>query len=360
MERIPRTRVVVPLAAAFLFVGHAASLAQVKIDSKALEITLTGRVHTQFNTTSVDEEVASEFLMRRARLTAEIRVSDFVSGKVQPDFGEGKINLKDAYLRLNFSPEFRATIGQFKRPFDLFELTSSTKILVVERTGAIRGVNTCAGSGGICSLSQFTEKLGLSDRDIGVLFDGHDGSKRLAYMVSLTNGSGPNVKEENDRKSFAGRLEVELRKDLRIAGNVSVHDFTDTLKAEDYAVAYGGDLELGNYKTGLHVQAGAVAGDNWKKLDAAGDASTFATAQGIVTYRFPLSGNRFVEALEPVGRVSWGDPDTDASDDDGFLFTLGFMVHFTGLNKIAVNVDVWAPSTGSSEWSLKTQSYLHF
>jgi hypothetical protein len=347
-----------------LMLAPASAFAQVELESKATEITLTGRVHLQWNSTSVDEQISNEFLIRRARLTVKIKVNDWISGKVQPDYGEGKLSLKDAYLRLTFDRAFRATLGQFKRPFDLFELTSSTKILVIERAGGIRGLDSCSGPGGVCSYSRFTEKLELSDRDIGVMFDGvfGDGS-RWRYKVSLTNGTGANDPEENGAKSFSGRLEFKPLDDLMVAGHLAAHDYVDKTGAEpedDYAFAYGGDLEWGNYEEGLHVQAGVTAGDNWKNLDAGGDPSTFVTAQGIVTYKIPLRNTRFLQAIEPLGRVSWGEPDTGASDDEGFLLTPGLVFYLKDRNKFAVNLDIWAPSSGDTEYSIKAQSYLHF
>ncbi|MFQ5690866.1 MAG: porin [Gemmatimonadota bacterium] len=343
-------------------VGAPAARAQVKLQSNATEITLTGRVQTQFNTTSVSEELASEFLLRRVRLTAEVEVGDFISGKVQPDFGEGDVNLKDAWLRLNFGRGLRLKFGQFKRPFDLFELTSSTKILVIERAGSIRGVSSCGGVGGICSLSRFTEALGYSDRDIGVMLDGQDRSRRLRYMVSVTNGAGANKAETNDGKTFTGRLEYSLRDGVRLAGNVSVHDFIDTVTSDStaYATAYGADVEVGDYDGGWHLQAGVVGGDNWKRLDPTGDPRTYVTAQGILTHKSPVHGSRYLEAIEPLARVSWGNPDTNAADDQGWLITPGFALHLRGRNKIALNVDIWTPTQGDSELSFKAQSYLHF
>jgi CRISPR/Cas system-associated exonuclease Cas4 (RecB family) len=56
--------------------------AQVELKSKATELTVTGRVHLQWNSTSVDDELSNEFLMRRARLTAELKINDVVSGKI--------------------------------------------------------------------------------------------------------------------------------------------------------------------------------------------------------------------------------------------------------------------------------------
>ena len=342
-------------------IAPAAGEAQVRINSRAAELTITGRVHTQFNTTSVNGERASEFLMRRVRLTGELKINDFVSGKVQPDFGQGTVSLKDAYVRLTFSPAFRTTFGQFKRPFDLFELTSSTQILVVERAGDIRGVDACAGVGGVCSLSRLTEKLQFSDRDIGVLIDGSNATGAFDYSASLTNGTGANAPDENGAKSVTGRVGYEVADDVTIGANFALHDYPDPLFAAnaEYATAFGANIEIGDYSEGLHIQAGVVTGDNWRNL-VAGQPSSFLAAQGILTFKFLTRNSERVAAVEPVARISWGDPNTDLSGDGGMLFTPGIVVHFTGRNKLGLNLDFWSPSTGLGDLSLKIQSYLHF
>ena len=358
----------IALSAGFLLLAflHGSADAQVQIKSDAIEIDLTGRMHVQWNTTSVDfnaagvDIVSNQFLVRRARFTAEIKISDLVSGKLQPEYALGIFQLKDAYVDLTFDPAFIVRMGQFKRGFDFFGLESSTQSLVIERTGAVRGVNSCSGVGRICSYSRFTERLEYSDRDIGLSVGGIlDG--KYVWSASVTNGEGQDRLDVNDAKSFSGRFEYRGA-GLRVGGNVGAHDFVNDSTGErnDYGIAYGADLNWGDYKGGLHVQAGVVAGDNWRNLVDAGNPSTFATAQGIVTYMALIRDSRIIEAVEPVGRVSWGDPDTDASDDDGFLFTPGFVFHFTGRNKFAINADVWSPSSGDSEWALRTQLFLHF
>ncbi len=341
----------------------ARAVGQVEVNARAVEITLTGRVHSQFNTTSVTDEPEAEFLIRRARFTADVKVNDFVSGRIQPDYGEGKISLKDAYVRLTFHPAFRATVGQFKRPFDVFELTSSTQILVIERDGEIRGVDACTGLGGTCSFSRFTEELEFSDRDVGVMFDGRNDGGTFRYMVSVTNGTGSNKPDENGSKSYTGRIEITPVSDVTIAGNVAAHDYlmpvAPDIADNEYAVAFGGDVELGNFDRGLHFQGGVATGDNWLNL-IVDQPSTFLTAQGILTWKAPLRQNPFASAIEPVVRVSWADPDRDLADDEGVLTTGGLVLHFVGRNKLAANVDVWSPAVGETELSVKLQSYLHF
>jgi len=348
----------------FCCLGFSPLMAQVNLKSRASELIITGRTHTQFNTTSVDGEMGSEFLLRRTRLSAEVKVNDLVSGKIQPDFGGGKISLKDAYLRLSFSPSFRVTSGQFKRAFDIFELTSSTQTLVIERAGDIRGISTCSGPGNLCSYSRFTESLGYSDRDIGVLFDGTLRTKNVSYSFAITNGSGANKKENSGGKSFSGRLGFPVSDKLTLSPNFSVHDYLNTVVSQNRnGFAWGADLEWGGYgNPGVHMKTGMIFGDNWKNLNVEGKPSKFKSFQAILAYRQSISNNALVEFVEPLVRVSWGDPDRNVSNAGGMLSTFGFVTHFVGRNKIAVNIDTWNPALTSlpTEFSLKLQSYFHF
>jgi hypothetical protein len=335
---------------------------QVEFSSKAMAIKIDGRLHFQFNHTSVEsEEQPTTFFVRRARLEFGIKVNDFISGKLQPEFGEGETGLRDAFVTLSFSPVFHATFGQFKRPFDMFELTSSTQILVIERAGGIRGVDACSGVGNVCSLSRFTEKLNYSDRDIGVMVDGDLGTSGLHYYASATNGRGANTDgDENGAKSFSGRLEYDMGP-LRLGGHVGLHDYAnDSTGTDEMATAFGGDVNWGEYETpGPHVQAGFVYGDNWKNLTTP-DPSAFLAGQVIGTYMFAVANNEFLYGIEPLFRASFGNPDTDVRDDEGWIFTPGVVFYLSGRNKFAVNVDVWKPTTGDTEYSLKAQTYLHF
>ncbi len=342
-------------------VGVGTTEAQVELTSRAMRINVGGRAHLQFNHTSIDTSaVQTSFLLRRARLEIDVTISDLVSGRFQSEFGEGKVGLRDAYMRLNFDPSFRVTAGQFKRPFDVFELVSSTQILVIERAGGVRGAANCSGIGDVCSLSRFTEKLEYSDRDVGVMVDGSIGESGFGYAASITNGRGANIAiDENGAKSYTGRLEYNLS-GLRIGAHVGVHDYVnDTTGTDEYATAFGADVDWGRYeRPGLHIKAGVVYGDNWKNLTTA-DPSKFLTAQGVVTYLVPVDGGT-IYGVEPVGRVSWGDPDRSAGGDEGWLVTPGVVFYLVGRNKFAVNGDVWVPRVGDAEFSVKAQLYLHF
>ena len=345
------------LLAALLLSGPAA--AQMEISARAATITVGGRLHTQISSTTVDDAGPTDMFVRRARIHLRIEVSDFFEGVLQPDLAGGRARLQDAYVRFNFSDGFRVTVGQMKRAFDLFELSSSTRLSVIERDGRIPGLDECAGVGGICSWSGLIEDLAYAERDVGLRFEG-DLSEKVSYMAAVTNGTGVNVPDENSSKSYSARLQVELRGGVRVAGNLSIHDYNGPGDDTDYGVALGGDIEFGTWQDGLHVQAGFVIGDNWLSLDGAGDPATFRTAQVIGSYYIPLDGSARFAGIEPLGRISWGDPDSDGIDDGGLLLTPGIMFYVLGRSKVGANLDIYSPETGDTEMSLKLQTFLYF
>lgn len=333
--------------------------AQTEISARTATITIGGRLHTQFSSTTVDDAGPTNVFLRRARVYLGIEVNDFLEAVLQPDFVGGEARLQDAYVRFKFSDGFAVTVGQMKRAFDLFELSSSTRLSVIERDGRVPGVDHCAGVGGICSWSSFNEELAYAERDVGIRFEG-DFSEKVSYMAAVTNGTGVNVPDENSSKSYSARIQVELGGGVRLAANTSIHDYIGPGDDTEYGVAYGGDIEFGSWQDGLHLQAGFVTGDNWLSLGPSGTPATFRTAQVIGSYYIPLDDDKRFVGIEPVGRISWGDPDTDGGDDGGLLLTPGIMFYVVGRSKVGANLDIYSPQTGDTEMSLKLQTYLYF
>ena len=348
------------LAALSLPPAHAAAQA-VEPRAPVERTELGGRVHIQYNTSSVNAENGSEFFVRRARIWAATRVNDWIDGAVLVDISGSVASARYAFVRMSLSPAARLSFGQFKRAFDNFELTSSADILVVERDGDVAGAFDCAGVGGVCSYSRFSERLLFSSLDVGVLLQGEVADGKVGYLITATNGPGPNTREENDAKSYSGRLEWLPAPGVKVGANLGIHDYPNAVTGHDaYAPATAVDLEIGDFAGGFHLQAGVMKGENWRNLDADGRESDFLTWQGIVTYRFPVDGGHRVHAVEPVGRVSWADPDEGAAGDGGMIFTPGVILHFNGRNKVAANVDVWRPQGGGTVWGLKAQTYVYF
>jgi hypothetical protein len=348
-------RVLLVLALLVAFIPADALQAQAEISARGATLRMGGRLHAQFQSSSV-EDTEADFFFRRARLIADVTVTDFWSGRVQADFAGGGASLQDAYVRMNFADNFRVSMGQFKRAFDLFELSSSTELSIIERDGRVAGVSACTGVGRVCSYGRFISRLALGGRDQGVRVE--TGFGQFSFLGTITNGAGANSSDENDQKSLSGRLTFQATDDIAVSAQFARHDFVNGLE-DDYANAWAVDGEYGGFRDGLHVQAALTGGDNWRILDGDGDPSTFMAWQAVGSWYLPLSTERFV-AWEPLFRISSGDPNTDVDDDAGLIFTPGVMLYVQGRNKVGFNVDFWSPETGDSEWSLKFQSFLYF
>ena len=327
-----------------------------EISARSASVRIGGRMHAQYSASSVSSSV-NDFFLRRARLILDVMVADFFGARLQPDFAGGKTELKDAYVRLNFADDFRISMGQIKRAFDLFELSSSSDLSIIERDGRIEGVSGCTGVNGACSYSRLTEELGFAGRDQGLGVDASIG--RVSFQGTMTNGTGINVADDNDAKSYSGRLTFAATSNIDVSGQYGVHDYVATGDVNEYAGAWSADVEVGPWRDGLHVQAAVASGDNWKEIDANSDAVTFIAVQGVASYYVPLGGPRLV-GIEPLARLSYADPDRATTDDGAVIFTPGLMLYVQGKNRIGFNVDWLSPRTGTTELSFKSQAFLYF
>lgn len=344
------------LAVLLAFIPAEAAMAQTEITARGASIRVGGRLHAQYQSSSAEGSEA-DFFIRRARLTLDVTVNDFLSARLMPDFSGGTAELQDAYFRLTFADQFRVSMGQFKRPFDLFELSSSTDMGVIERDGRVDGVDSCSGVGKVCSYGRFSSSLGLGGRDQGILAEVT--LDRLSFSAAMTNGTGINTSDDNNDKTYIGRATFSATDKVTVGGALAAKDYVDG-DSNEYANIWSLDAQYGGYRGGLLLQGAVLGGDNWKNPDAdTGDATTFLAWQAMGSYYFPVSGQRFV-GWEPVLRVSAGDPDTALDDDGGLVFTPGLMLYVQGRNRIGVNVDYYTPQTGDAEWSLKIQSFLYF
>jgi hypothetical protein len=353
------------------------AMGQPKVDSKADKVTITGRVHARWQQTSVEGDASNgflpsnEFFIRRARATVKVKINDSWSGVVQPDFGDGELSLKGAYVRTKQADDLlEITFGQTKRAFDLFELTSSTEHLVIERDGRVPGVT-------VPSLSRLTEKLGYSDRDIGVFIGIKPKNKRSEFYVAVSNGSGANKAAQFSNKAYQARLSVKPLGDKpwHVHGGVSTRPYAaaDTVgMTEKYATAYEISTQWGDFDRGTVAQLGFVGGQNWGGVATGYNPTTdfdhsppnFLAVQGIVAYTHPVADQGWFRSIRPLVRVSWADPNTDDDkggvDDGGLVITPGFDFVTNPRNRLAVNVDIYTPDKGDTEFSTKVQSYLYW
>ncbi|MDQ3556479.1 MAG: OprO/OprP family phosphate-selective porin, partial [Gemmatimonadota bacterium] len=182
----------------------------------ASEITIGGRVHTQFNTTTADGESPTEWLLRRVRIAAKVRINELVSGRVEPDFAGSGVSIRDAFLRLSFAPAAELTVGQAFRPFGLLAQTSSTLILPIERGARIRGVSAPEHDNLVGGLE-------YAGRNVGIQLRGAPSGAPLGLAYGVGVFAGPDRKEAGSaaREQFTARVTIEPLRGVRLGGGWS-------------------------------------------------------------------------------------------------------------------------------------------
>jgi len=346
-----------------------------------VRVRMGGHAQVRFNTTSVDEEdvfplidpdddiAASTFETRRVRVSVEAAIAGWITARIQPDFALGELDLADAWLNLEFDEAVQLRVGQFKKPFSLLFLTSSSLILPIERGVRIRGLDRAlvregvplAVLGGAAVLGEEQEMLdalGYVGREIGVALHGERG--RWGYAVGVFNGSGKDALDDNDGTSAAGRIQYRFAgapARLGLAGS-----YRETrgrtlagARRELEGVAVSLDGEWGDFfRPGLHVLGEAVLGENLV------DGERLWGAQVWLASFFQLHGRR-VEGIEPIFRLSYGNP-SSVSDDDGWLVTPGVNVYLFRRNKLSVNWDAYVPRGrgADAQHALRAQAQVYF
>lgn len=375
------------LVAAFLLALPAALAAQVQIKTGATELKVSGRLQFQLETTTCTEltpgpasgcssdEAGLDMFVRRARFSLEAKIDERLTFKIEPDFSKlNEIRLKDAWGRYSFSPLVSIRAGHFKRPFDGFEMTSSSW-RPFEAAGKIPGV---AGEM-LPSYTGLTKSLDLSDRDVGFVFEGSTGDGTFSFAAGAFNGgSDSDANDSNAEKQFVGRAQVSLDAEgmpLNLAAGVALTDAPFTALSGEVDAEYFTNFEvfaeLGAYsRDGLVVQAGLIVGDNGAinplggpiDLAAGEDFASMRLVQAVVGYRLPVEGIDWLEAVSPVVRVSHADPNTDVEGDDAWVVTPGIGLYFHQRNRLTLTWDVanFGADGVDSESSFKAQMQFHF
>ncbi len=130
------------------------------------------------------------FRIRRARFGFKGELLKNFNFKLQLDGTRSPI-LLDAAVEISSIPFTMLSFGQFKVPFSLENLTSSSALDLVNRSQTVEE---------LCP----AQDIGSTGRDIGVTASGK--FSILEYTLGVFNGSGINRVDTNDQKDIVGRL----------------------------------------------------------------------------------------------------------------------------------------------------------
>ena len=369
-----------------LTLGAAPAAAQT-IEAGEIKLKLIGRIQTQFSTTSVDEAEliaagaspeaisGSTFELRRLRFGSELEYEQWLTGKIEMEFAMARVQTRDAFMNINFGPRLNLRVGQFKKPFGMLQLHSSSTWPVIERGVRIRGLsallshqNTAAGDSTLGTFrgsivlpdqQELLEVFGYQNFDIGAALHGRLGG--FGYNIGVFNGNGSDRLDDTDGQSVAARLTFKLPTELPVTFGTALSRRTYRVASRpqirtDAGTAYEFDVEIGAFRRpGLHMLGEVAVGDNLATDEQ------FLGSQAVIAWFKPLAHTRF-DGLEVAARASYGDPRRDSAEDSAWLLTPGLNLYFSGRNRLMFNWDFFTPSGArfSSENAMRAQAQLYF
>ncbi len=297
-------------------------------------VKVSGRLHAHFYYAEAGATTASDFFLRRARIQAGGQITERIGFLIQPSFEGGRtvsgnrggVRLRDAYIDLRLTdPDARTSatvrMGQEKRPFSRYELTSSNNLPSVER-GAGKGLPGSAANDLFGSAGFLAHDVGASLEVVAPLGEG----RALTVKGGVYNGQGESVSDANTRKSFGGRVTVDVASRLSVGGSYFSHDAIVGADSAFTHDAWGVDAQWGAPgDRGLFLLGEYLQGE---RNVAGRDPMRGVSLVG--AYHARLGGERpLVYAIEPVVRVDLADPNTDQDDDRATLITAGLGLYFS-------------------------------
>ncbi len=172
----------------------------------------------------------AQFLLRRARVEVEATLLERYRFVLEPDFGEGEVELKDSWMEAHVGGGLAVRAGRFKTPFGLEVLRSSRLLWFAER-----GLPSALAPG----------------RDLGVMLHGRWMDERMEAALGVFGGVPDGASEREDPSA-----------DKDVALRVFAYPFRGALAGTGVGVAATVGAETGSEESpalaAYETPAGAV------------------------------------------------------------------------------------------------------
>jgi hypothetical protein len=310
----------------------------------------------------------SNVYTRRARIEAQGQINEYVTVYIQPSFEGGRtapssscrstldtltstvtttctngttgLRLRDAWVDVRLTrPEaktaFTVRVGQEKRPFSRYELTSSNNLPSIERGGG-RGLLAVQSNDLFGSAQLLAHDVGAHVRVDHKL----SATRSVSVVVAAYNGRGESLNDNNDAKSFGFRATADVTTKLSVGGSYFSHDNI-----------VGADSALRNHGYGLDGQWGKPGDEGlfvlaeWLQGQGIPGSATAAKPklrgiQALAAYNIRMkSPTSWLYAIEPAVRVDVADPNTAAGGDRATLVTAVLGLYISSKAQFRIGVE---------------------
>jgi hypothetical protein len=259
----------------------------------------------------------NSFYIKKARVKLRWKPSDRLLGVIKADLAELADSpsrvLKDAYIQMAFADFAQLKAGQFKKPFSVYKLYSSSEIKTINR-----------GTGN----RRIVSDLNYGGRDIGVQLQGRIiEALRFDYSLGVFNGSGPAIKDFGNSKDIAARLNISPVRQLTLGINGTLK-FIDHNQKEigqpSKGFAGGADAKLKLKGFRFFTQA-LLAQDHhlYTLLETDADnPPVILDLVAVISYAYSFDTS-FRFKLEPLFKFEFYEPQIKIADDTVWIFTPG-------------------------------------
>jgi len=310
---------------------------------------LRGRMIARYQLKDEDRSVGrwtDTLSLNRARIDARWQASEKIRLTLEFDMTQD-FEMRDVFVRYTFLPEFKLTVGHFKKPFSRLRLTSRWQ-LPVPRRGLLDDEVIGDGPFG-----------GYGNRDAGLMLSGRIGDKvRLRYFLGVFDGMrlvesffrDPATPDEPNasHRDYVGRLQVRLLKGLVLAVNANHKQariaLTPGQELNRSFNLFGGDIRY-RYQD-FCIQLEGAWGDNPHAMRG----HKLLGGHAIVSYRWKINDTY---SLTPAMMTEFLDPDDEVAD--------GWAIRLAG----ALNLDIGAHTrvvlsaeSGLEEYSWAVPDYI--
>lgn len=307
------------------------------------DMKIGGYIQTRY-TTGAGKKVADTLDVNNAKIGISGHIVPEVAYKVEIGPHKTSNILYDAFLRAEYFPKAKITIGQFKMPFSEEYITSSSAIKTADRA-LFQG-----------NLSQeYSQGLKVE----GNLLD------NLYYAVAGVTGTKREVSDDNEAKDVVGRLvyspfkssEKELFKGLKIGTAVQYGRQPRSGNTEGDRLRNLGMLKY-TYK-GLTLQSEYVR-QKQEQIPGVDDVKGEGW-YALAAYKFPsfrVSG--YDTQLEPLFKIEQYDPDINVGNNRQDMYTLGLTWYLNKYFYIMANYQWRDEQTETSDDRFILQSQVKF
>lgn len=192
-------------------------------------VNVVGYLQSQFEYQFNEDDNENSFTFNRARMGLVGNIPYDFSYYIMFEFSQFQNGpyLLDGFITYSrLAPWVNISMGQFKSPFSLELNTPCQGLLTIKR-------------------SMVVNELTTPDRDIGLLISGKY-NKLAKYAFAFTNGTGRGNIENNQNKTFAGRLVVSPIEFISLGGSYK-HGTSPTIVVdadEDEKNRFAGEFEF--------------------------------------------------------------------------------------------------------------------